>query len=92
MVVQHLITWRLKELMSANKLSVAEMARRLGVSDTAVIKLRRSDMPRINGERLNQIIMVLNATRKKGKPPIGVSDLIVLTFSMSEVGEAKINE
>lgn len=89
---RHLITWRLKEHMSANKLSVAEMAKRLGISQTAVIKLRRSDMPRINGDRLNQIIMALNATRKKGKPPIGVSDLIVLAFTVNEVEEARIHE
>lgn len=78
--------------MAANKISVPQLAARLGISENAVINMRRSEMPRINGERLNQIIVALNAMRKKGKKRIQVQDLIVLTFSMDEADEARIHE
>ncbi|ABW33236.1 helix-turn-helix domain-containing protein [Acaryochloris marina] len=91
-MVKQLITWKLKEHMAANKISVPQLAARLGISENAVINMRRSEMPRINGERLNQIIVALNAMRKKGKKRIQVQDLIVLTFSMDEADEARIHE
>lgn len=87
-----LVIWRLKELMKANNISVADLAERIGVSTNAVINMRKREMPRINGERLNQIIVTLNAMRKKGKKRIQVQDLIVLTFTMDEADEARIHE
>lgn len=91
-MVRQLITWKLKEHMAANKISVPQMAVKLGVSENAVINLRKSEMPRVNGERLNQIIVALNSMRKKGKRRIQVQDLIVLTFTMDEADEARIHE
>ena len=52
--------WRLSELMARHSVSGKELADELGISTNAVSALKSAKtMPRINGERLDQIAAAL---------------------------------
>lgn len=65
--------WRLNELMARHKVSGKELAEYLEVSGNAVSALRNADkMPRIDGDRLDQIAAGLTALSKIGGTVRGI--------------------
>ena len=78
--------------MKDNEISPADLARRLGTTKNSVSRLRQPKMPRMDDEKINHLIICLNALRKKGKPLINVNDLLVLSFTVEEAVEARISE
>ena len=87
-----LITWRLKKVMTKHKISATDLAQKLGVSRNAVSNWRKPDMPKINGEGLNNLLLALNSLRKKERKPIQLSDLIVFSYTLDEAEEAQIRD
>ena len=87
---QQLITWRLKKVMTHHKISATDLAQKLGVSRNAVSHWRKPDMPKMNGEDLNTLLLALNSLRKKGRKPIQLSDLLVFSYTLDEAEEAGI--
>ena len=58
-----MLRWRLREVMARGKVSNRELAKRLGVHETSVSRLRGADtMPRIDGETLEQLCKALDCT------------------------------
>lgn len=75
--------WRLNELMARHRVSGAELAEKLGISENSVSSLRRAErMPKINGERLDAIAAALTELSKIGGRVRGVD----LLEDMPEVG------
>ncbi|MEO1145148.1 MAG: helix-turn-helix transcriptional regulator [Cyanobacteria bacterium J06638_22] len=85
-----LIRWKLREVMEANGIQAKELAAALGVSQNAVSNLRGSDMPRIDGDRLNGILLELNKRRRNGSAVIMPSDLIEFTLKPDEAKEINV--
>jgi DNA-binding Xre family transcriptional regulator len=56
-----MITWHLNEVMARHRIKVKDLAHYLGVNSNAVSNLKHArTMPRLDGQRLNQILMGLN--------------------------------
>lgn len=87
-----LITWNLRQVMDFHKIQPAELAKRMKTTRTAISRMRRPKMPRMEEDKLNHLLICLNALRKPGSPPISVGDLLVFTFTVDEAAEARINE
>lgn len=65
--------WRLNELMARHRVAGKELADELGISTNAVSSLRKAaTMPKINGERLDQIAIALTKLSKIGGVVHGV--------------------
>lgn len=59
--------WRLNELMARHRVSGKDLANELGISENSVSALRKSQtMPRINGERLDEIAAALTKLSATG--------------------------
>lgn len=59
--------WRLNELMARHRVTGKELADEIGVSANAVSALRKAEtMPKINGERLDQIAAALTKLSRTG--------------------------
>lgn len=80
-----LITWRLRQLMTDRKIAVGDLAKELGISRTALTNLRGDKMPRISGERINQIIVALNCLIPAEEDPIGAADLLGFGLTVEEI-------
>lgn len=65
--------WRLSELMSRHEVSGKDLADYLGISYNAMSALRKAKkMPRIDGDRLDQIAAGLSSLSKIGEPVRGI--------------------
>lgn len=71
--------------MSDRKIAVGDLAKELGISRTAVTNMRGDQMPRLNGERINQIIVALNCLIPADEDPIGASDLLGFGLTVTEL-------
>lgn len=71
--------------MSDRKITVAGLAKELGISSAAVSNLRGDVMPKIGGDRVNQIIIALNCLLKPGEKPIGAADLLGFGLTVEEM-------
>ncbi|KAI9129141.1 helix-turn-helix transcriptional regulator [Acaryochloris sp. CCMEE 5410] len=86
----NVIQWRLREVMDANDIRPKDFAKTLGISSNAVSNLRGREMPKINGERLNQIVIALNLLRSRKKALITPSDLFSFSLTMEEMDKLGI--
>lgn len=65
--------WRLNELMARHRVSGKALADELGISTNAVSALRTAEtMPKINGDRLDQIAAALTKLSELGETVRGV--------------------
>jgi putative transcriptional regulator len=65
--------WRLNELMARHRVSGKALADELGISTNAVSALRTAEtMPKINGDRLDQIAAALTTLSELGETVRGV--------------------
>lgn len=65
--------WRLNELMARHHVSGKALADELGISTNAVSALRKATtMPKINGERLDEIAAALTKLSEIGEAVRGV--------------------
>jgi putative transcriptional regulator len=65
--------WRLNELMARHRVSGKDLAKALKISPNAVYALKGSDkMPRIDGDRLDEIAAALTSLSKIGGVVKGV--------------------
>lgn len=65
--------WRLNELMARHRVTGADLARELGISANAMSALRRAKkMPKINGDRLDEIAAALTKYSELGVTVRGV--------------------
>lgn len=71
--------------MSDRKITVAGLAKELSISSAAVSNLRSDVMPKIGGDRVNQIIVALNCLLKPGEKPIGATDLLGFGLTIVEM-------
>lgn len=78
--------------MAYHKISAIALAGKLGVSQNSVSNLRKPDMPKMNGEDLNNLLLALNSLRKKERKPIQLTDLIVFSYTLDEAEEAQIRD
>ncbi len=85
------IQWRLREVMDRHGIQAKDLATEMGVSRNAVSNLRAFEMPRIDGDRLNQLIVSLNRLRKAKNSLITPSDLIGFTLSPEEMQKIGIH-
>lgn len=70
------IIWRLKNIMAEYDISGVDLAKKLGVSENSISKLRRSKtMPRMNGQELDRLFDALNELAGPNAN-IGVENLI----------------
>ncbi len=84
-MAQTLIRWRLNEVMARHRIKGGDLAEFMGVSDNAISNLRKArTMPRIDGERLNQLCNGLNELAKAPDRIITPTDLIEYTFDSGE--------
>jgi DNA-binding Xre family transcriptional regulator len=79
-----LIRWKLREVMDHHGIKSKDLAVALGISPNAVTNLRDSSMPRVDGERLNSLLMQLNHMRKEGSDLLTPVDLIEYSLSLDE--------
>lgn len=55
------IRWKLNELMARKRIRNKDLAKELGVTETSIYRLRKTDeMPRLSPERLNGLCTSLN--------------------------------
>ncbi|WP_071820012.1 hypothetical protein [Acaryochloris marina] len=87
-----LITWNLRQVMDEHKIQPAILAEHMQTTPVAISRMRRPKMPRMEEDKLNHLLICLNALRKSGTPPIGIADLLVFTFTVEEAAKARINE
>jgi putative transcriptional regulator len=65
--------WRLNELMARHRVTGADMAKELGISTNAMSALRRAaKMPKINGDRLDEIAAALTKFSELGETVRGI--------------------
>ena len=79
------IRWKLKEVMEQNSIRASDLGDILGVSKNAIANLRKSDMPRISADRLNQILLALNKLKESDSGTISSSDLIEFMMTPEEL-------
>jgi len=89
-VSKTLIRWKLREVMEKHQIQAKDLAERLDLSQNAISNLRKGEMPRIDGDRLNSLLINLNQMRSAGSPVIGVIDLIEFSLSLDEAQELKL--
>lgn len=87
-----LITWKLKQVMTRHKIAAKDLADKLGLSRNSVSHWRKPDMPKLNGEDLNNLLLALNSLRRKERKPIQLSDLLVFSYTLDEAEEAQIRD
>lgn len=61
------INWKLIEVMQAHGISPTDLATEMKTSRNAISKMRKNYMPRMDGEKLNNLLIALNALRRPGK-------------------------
>jgi putative transcriptional regulator len=60
-MVKTVIRWKLNEVMAQKRIRNKDLAQGIGITETSVYRLRRTDeMPRMNPERLNDICRFLD--------------------------------
>lgn len=79
------IHWRLRDVMDSHGIRATDLAERMQVSKNAVSNLRGSDMPRIDGARLNSLVLALNGLRRANSDIITPSDLIQFSLNPDEM-------
>jgi putative transcriptional regulator len=68
-MTQTLIRWRLSEVMARHRVAAKDLAEFMDISTNAVSGLRKAEtMPRIDGERLEQICIAVTRLSKIGEP------------------------
>jgi DNA-binding Xre family transcriptional regulator len=83
---QNVIKWHLKELMARHKVKGNDLANYMKVSNQAVSDLRnKKTMPRIDGDRLNDLCNGLNALGSDIQSPITPNDLIEYILDIEEI-------
>lgn len=86
-----LIRWKLREVMDKHSIKAKDLADAMSLSQNALSNLRGSDMPRIDGERLNSLLINLNKMRRAGSDVITPADLIEFSLSLNETKEINLN-
>ncbi len=81
----NVIQWRLRDVMDSHGISATSLAESLGVSKNAVSNLRGVEMPRMNGDRLNSLVLALNELRRANTDLITPSDLIQFSLTTDEM-------
>lgn len=65
--------WRLNELMARHRVGGIALAKKLGITPNAVYSLKNAEkMPRIDGDRLDEIAAAITALSKIGETVRGV--------------------
>lgn len=90
MVSGPLIYWKVKQVMEQQGIQAKALAAEMGISSTAVTNLRGSAMPRIDGEKLNHLLLVLNRMRRADSPLITLEDLIEFSLSPEELKRLEV--
>lgn len=66
-MTQTLIRWRLSEVMARHRVQAKDLAAFLNISDNAISNLRKAEvMPRIDGNRLEQLCVGISKLSKIG--------------------------
>jgi DNA-binding Xre family transcriptional regulator len=73
--------------MEQQGIKAKALSQELGLSSTAITNLRGSSMPRIDGEKLNQLLLALNRMRRADSPLITLADLIEFSLTTDELGD-----
>ena len=84
-MAMNVIQWRLRDVMDSHNISATSLAEKLGVSKNAVSNLRGVEMPRINGDRLNGLVLALNELRRANTDLITPADLIQFSLTTDEM-------
>lgn len=80
-----MIQWKVKAVMRLHDISARALSEELQLSSTAISILRRVDMPRMDGEKLNQLMLALNRMRRADSPLITLTDIMEFSLSMDEL-------
>ncbi len=65
--------WRMSELMSRHRVTNKELAEHLDMRPTSIGDLRRSEtLPRIGGEKLDELAAAITSLSKIGEPVRGI--------------------
>lgn len=64
--------WKLREVMARHGVTVTALAQELGIKPASVSNMRGDEMPRINGQRLDQIAKAVTALSKRGEVVYGI--------------------
>ncbi|MFG6094384.1 XRE family transcriptional regulator [Leptolyngbyaceae cyanobacterium CCMR0082] len=90
-MVSSMIHWRLRDVMDREGIQAKALAQEIGVTANAMTNLRGSEMPRINGERLNGLILGLNKLRRADSKLITLTDVIEFSLTPDEMSEVGIS-
>lgn len=90
-MVSSMIHWRLRDVMDREGIQAKTLAQEIGVTANAMTNLRGSEMPRINGERLNSLILGLNKLRRADSKLITLTDVIEFSLTPDEMSEVGIS-
>jgi putative transcriptional regulator len=78
------MSWRLSEIMARHGIKGIQLAKKLGISDNTVSKLRTAqEMPYLSGQKLNQLCDALNDLiweSGQSSSIIAPSDLITYSY------------
>ena len=77
--------------MESQGIRAKDLAIELKVSQNAVSNMRSSSMPRIDGQKFNDLIIALNNLRKANSDLITPSDLIAFSLSPNEMARLGVN-
>jgi DNA-binding Xre family transcriptional regulator len=80
-----MIQWHLREVMRKYRIQPGELAQVMGMSRNAITNLRQPTMPRIDGQRLNQLLVALNQLRPTGSELISLGELMRFALETSEL-------
>lgn len=64
---QAMLRWRLTEIMARHQIKVGVLASEMNITQASVSNLRSPEMPRLTGERLNNLLVALNRLSKTGE-------------------------
>jgi putative transcriptional regulator len=60
-IIQAVIRWKLNEVMARNRVRSKDLAEAIGISETSMYRLRKTDeMPRLTPQRLEDLCVHLN--------------------------------
>lgn len=78
------ITWQLKSIMKTERISIEDLRLELGSDKRTITRMRGVAMPKLNGDRVGEILVALNKLKRPESPLITPNDLMLFSLTVAE--------
>ena len=85
-----MIHWRLREVMDREGIQAKVLAEELGVTQNSISNMRRSTMPRMNGDTFNSLLIAINKLRREQSALILPNDVLQFSLTPDEMKELNV--